>query len=285
MEYISKNSKNSDSDFETINNSNSIKNKNIISQIYYKKINVSLPRINSKKLKEKRSMSQIRNIKLSHNIKNNDFNTINNVSRGKIRIKLSKNSIGNIKSKNKYLINDSDIKNYVFNTQLKVPYYMKFHKDLMKENEKKQLKKTIESNMKLKEDKKEEEEEIKEKKDFNKKQSLSDYIKLRKEELIFNKEYHKQKMKEDVKNLIKNELKTAKKKLKINEKEDNNNLNVKPIWKKKLERYKCISYQNPLLQVNQPGNVQYVVKDGDLMYQLFQDGFELCNNKRYQIQY
>ena len=35
MEYKSKNSKNSDSDFETINNSNSIKNKNIISQIYY----------------------------------------------------------------------------------------------------------------------------------------------------------------------------------------------------------------------------------------------------------
>ena len=58
-----------------------------------------------------------------------------------------------------------------------------------------------------------------------------------------------------------------------------------------LKVYLCILHiflfvlSNPLLQVNQPGNVQYVVKDGDLMYQLFQDGFELCNNKRYQIQY
>ena len=88
-----------------------------------------------------------------------------------------------------------------------------------------------------------------------------------------------------MKNLLKLELKNAKIKLNIEQKESGINIKEKPIWLKKLERYNCLSYQNPLLQVNQLGNVESLVKDGELMYQLFQDGFELCNNKKYQIHY
>ena len=122
-------------------------------------------------------------------------------------------------------------------------------------------------------------------KEFTGKQSLNDYLKLIREDIKFNKAYHKKSLKDDVKNLLKLELKNAKKKLNIEQKESGINIKEKPIWLKKLERYNCLSYQNPLLQVNQLGNVESLVKDGELMYQLFQDGFELFNNKKYQIHY
>ena len=122
-------------------------------------------------------------------------------------------------------------------------------------------------------------------KEYTGKQSLNDYLKLIREDIKFNKAYHKKSLKDDVKNLLKLELKNAKKKLNIEQKESGINIKEKPIWLKKLEIYNCLSYQYPLLQVNQLGNVQSLVKDGELMHQLFQDGFELCNNKRYQIHY
>jgi hypothetical protein len=144
---------------------------------------------------------------------------------------------------------------------------IRFNRELSSENLKDKMKK-----IKL--------EKIKEKKEFN----IYEQIKQIQEDIKYKKDYKKRGMEPEIKNILKNELEEAKEKLKIKDKLNINKFKI-PIIEKKLARYKCISYQNPLLQVNQPGNVQYVVKDGDLMYQLFQDGFELCNNKRYQIQY
>ena len=185
-----------------------------------------------------------------------------------------------------HLINNSNYKGYIFNSKLKVPNLKRFHYQLMKNNEEKQKKKITDIYKIFDNKPKQEENKIETfDKEFTGKQSLNDYLKLIREDIKFNKAYHKKSLKDDVKNLLKLELKNAKKKLNIEQKESGINIKEKPIWLKKLERYNCLSYQNPLLQVNQLGNVESLVKDGELMYQLFQDGFELCNNKKYQIHY
>ena len=51
----------------------------------------------------------------------------------------------------------------------------------------------------------------------------------------------------------------------------------------KLEKYRFISSQNPILQLNQPGTVPYLVNNGEILYKLFQEGNDECN-KRYNIE-
>ena len=275
-----------DSNSDSININNSINCYNLSLYKHRNKSYFNLPKIKSTpNIKQQgTSMPRARNIKSNlkqSNIK--DYNTID-TSEKKIRKKLMKNFFGS-KSSNQ-IINNSDNIGYIFNSKLKVPDLKRFHYQLMRQNEEKQKKKVTDIfkliyNQPTKEENKIETLD----KEYTGKQSLNDYLKLIREDIRFNKAYHKKTLKDDVKNLLKNELNNAKKKLKIEKKESNKYLNQKPIWLKKLERYNCLSYQNPLLQVNQLGNVQSLVKDGELMHQLFQDGFELCNNKRYQIHY
>jgi len=276
------------SNFEIINHSNFIKNYNLSLNLNHTKSYINLPKINSiSNLHDKKS--------LSNKKKEKEYYTINNRAK-KVTMKLEKKINFRNNSQKKCLNNYSDIKKYLFYSQLKLPNLRKFHKELMKENKEKQKTKSIEVNKKNEdnniiknENKEEEEKEVEKKfeKEFTGKQSLSEYLKLRKADLIFNKSYHKKEMNEELKILLKKEIKKAKKKLKIKNKELelNDNIKQKPIWLKNIEKYNCISYQNPLLQVNQPGNVQLLVKDGELMYQLFQDGFEICDNKRYKVHY
>ncbi len=275
-----------DSNSDSINNNNSINYYNLSLDKHHNKSYVNLPKINSSSnIKEQHStITKLRNIKsINKKLNIKDYNTID-TSEKKIRKKLMKNFFGS-KSSNQ-IINNSDNIGYIFNSKLKVPDLKRFHYQLMRQNEEKQKKKVTDIfkiiyNQPTKEENKIETLD----KEYTGKQSLNDYLKLIREDIRFNKAYHKKTLKDDVKNLLKNELNNAKKKLKIEKKESNKYLNQKPIWLKKLERYNCLSYQNPLLQVNQLGNVQSLVKDGELMHQLFQDGFELCNNKRYQIHY
>ena len=275
-----------DSNSDSINNNNSINYYNLSLDKHHNKSCVNLPKINSSSnIKEQHStITRLRNIKSNNkqiNIK--DYSTID-TSEKKIRKKLMKNFFGS-KSSNQ-IINNSDNIGYIFNSKLKVPDLKRFHYKLMRQNEEKQKKKVTDTFNLIYNKQNNEENKIETfDKEYTGKQSLNDYLKLIREDIRFNKAYHKKTLKDDVKNLLKHELKNAKKKLKIEKKESNKNLNQKPIWLKKLERYNCLSYQNPLLQVNQLGNVQSLVKDGELMHQLFQDGFELCNNKRYQIHY
>ena len=282
MEYKTiKNDSNSDSI-----KSNSINYYNLSLNKRHNKSYCDLPKINSiSNIKHQgTSISKVRNIKSSKKIINKqDYNTID-TSEKKIRTKLMKNYFGS-KSTN-HLINNSNYKGYIFNSKLKVPNLKRFHYQLMKNNEEKQKKKITDIYKIFDNKPKQEENKIETfDKEFTGKQSLNDYLKLIREDIKFNKAYHKKSLKDDGKNLLKLELKNAKKKLNIEQKESGINIKEKPIWLKKLERYNCLSYQNPLLQVNQLGNVESLVKDGELMYQLFQDGFELCNNKKYQIHY
>ena len=275
-----------DSNSDSINNNNSINYYNLSLDKHHNKSYVNLPKINSSSnIKEQHStITKLRNIKsINKKLNIKDYNTID-TSEKKIRKKLMKNFFGS-KSSNQ-IINNSDNIGYIFNSKLKVPDLKRFHYQLMRQNEEKQKKKVTDIfkliyNQPTKEENKIETLD----KEYTGKQSLNDYLKLIREDIRFNKAYHKKTLKDDVKNLLKNELNNAKKKLKIEKKESNKYLNQKPIWLKKLERYNCLSYQNPLLQVNKLGNVESLVKDGELMHQLFQDGFELCNNKRYQIHY
>ncbi len=275
-----------DSNSDSININNSINCYNLSLYKHRNKSYFNLPKIKSTpNIKQQgTSMPRARNIKSNlkqSNIK--DYNTID-TSEKKIRTKLMKDFFGS-KSSNQ-LFNDSDNIGYIFNTKIKVPNLKRFHCQLMKQNEEKQKKKVTDIFNIIYNKPKQEENKIEiVDKEFTGKQSLNEYLKLIREDMKFNKAYHKKSLKDDVKILLKNELNNAKKKLKIEKNEPIKNLNEKPIWLKKLERYNCLSYQNPLLQVNKLGNVESLVKDGELMYQLFQDGFELCNNKRYQIHY
>ena len=241
-----------DSNSDSINNNNSINYYNLSLDKHHNKSYVNLPKINSSSnIKEQHStITKLRNIKSNlkqSNIK--DYNTID-TSEKKIRTKLMKDFFGS-KSSNQ-LFNDSDNIGYIFNSKLKVPDLKRFHYQLMRQNEEKQKKKVTDIfkiiyNQPTKEENKIETLD----KEYTGKQSLNDYLKLIREDIRFNKAYHKKTLKDDVKNLLKNELNNAKKKLNIEQKESGLNIKEKPIWLKKLERYNCLSYQNPLLQVNQ----------------------------------
>ena len=90
-------------------------------------------------------------------------------------------------------------------------------------------------------------------------------------------------MEENIKNILKSELHIAKEKLKIKEK-TNNKFKI-PLIKQKLSRYKYISYQNPILEINEHGTLPTYIKDGKLMYKLFYDSSENCNRKKYKVHF
>ena len=120
-------------------------------------------------------------------------------------------------------------------------------------------------------------------KEKNKEFNIYEQIKQIQEDIKYKKEYKKKGMEENIKNILKSELHIAKEKLKIKE-EKNNKLRI-PLIKQKLSKYKYISYQNPILEINEYGTLPTYIKDGKLMYQLFYDSSENCNRKKYKVHF
>ena len=112
--------------------------------------------------------------------------------------------------------------------------------------------------------------------------NLNDYLQKRKEDLLFMKQYPQRWPSEEAKNLVKKELKDIKIKKNIKSQSDNKKFQKRLVLQK-LEKYRFISSQNPILQLNQPGTVPYLVNNGEILYKLFQEGNDECN-KRYNIE-
>ena len=168
----------------------------------------------------------------------------------------------------------------------KIPKTSIFHKNLMAENQKicsnRFNKELFMEKLKNKMEKEDIENKIQEK-EKNKEFNIYEQIKQIQEDIKYKKEYKKKGMEENIKNILKSELHIAKEKLKIKE-EKNNKLRI-PLIKQKLSKYKYISYQNPILEINEYGTLPTYIKDGKLMYKLFYDSSENCNNKKYKVHF
>ena len=168
----------------------------------------------------------------------------------------------------------------------KIPKTSIFHKNLMAEN--KQIcssrfnKELFIENLK---DSIEKENFYKKIEEKDKKKCFNIYEQIQEiqDDLKYKKEYKKKGMEENIKNILKSELHFAKQKLKIKEKK-NNKFKI-PLIKQKLSRYDYISYQNPILEINEYGTLATYIKDGKLMYKLFYDSSENCNRKKYKVHF
>ena len=268
-----------------------IEDENQLNKRIYSERNIKTEENHKEKLPKYYTISTEENN--SSQINNNKSNILSSSS----QIQTLPNPSYDIKSLNSYITNipkhsSAQIKSvptFFFNTQLKVPDLRKFHTNIMENSERsyviKKLQEEIEDRENfLNEIKKEEEEKKKnikkEKKDeFN--GNLNDYLKKRNEELIFMKEYPQKWPSQEAKDLVKEELKKVKSKYNLENNLKKNN-NQKRLVLQKLEKYRFISYQNPLLQLNQPGTVPYLVNNGEMLYKLFEEGNNECN-KRYNF--
>ena len=202
---------------------------------------------------------------------------------------------------NKYKISKSHSQKLLslnFRNMKKIPNLFQFHQNLMSKNYDSYYKRLTEdlnqiNNMKLEsielnsfynnESKKYFEDNEKKEEKKLPYLNLINYLKGRSNKFQFEKEYNKKNIDEDIKNIIKEEL------FKANKKIPKSKINIinkkKPLFLQKIEKDKCIQIQNPLLEINQIGNLPEMVDDGDLMFKLFKSGFEKCNDNKYKINY
>jgi len=285
--------------------------------------NEELLKINkNKKNKKAKITSLLSNIRLDSSYKKNSHIQSNsNISLNSMNIKNKFNkskSTNKLYNKNSIMIRSNNInfekQNRIVNLSnshsqkslslnfrnlLKIPNLFQFHQSLMSKNFNSYYKRLSEdindiNNLKLNSfennsfHKKEDNKQI----DNNKEEknlknlpyiNLINYLKGRSKKFQFEKEYNKKIIDKDIKNIIKEELYFA------NEKIKKPKINIitkrKPYFLQSLEKDKCIGVQNPLLEINQIANLPEMVDDGDLMFKLFNSGFEKCNNKKYKIKY
>ena len=190
---------------------------------------------------------------------------------------------------NKFLSSDGShrkrrnikIPKFFFNTELKVPELRMFHQNVMENNERsfvnKFLKKEIIEKEKFLEELKNDVKKEKEIESFKSKGHI-DLNKIR-ENYFFKKEYPQRWASEEAKKILKKQIKEVKFRRKINNNDNNTKKNNKRLVIQKLERYKFISYQDPILQINKSGSVPFLINNGEILYKLFQQGNKLNINK------
>ena len=99
------------------------------------------------------------------------------------------------------------------------------------------------------------------------------------ENYFFKKYYPQRWASEEAKKILKKQIKEVKFRRKINNNDNNIRKNNKRLVIQKLERYKFISYQDPILQINKSGSVPFLINNGEILYKLFQQGNKLNINK------
>ena len=177
---------------------------------------------------------------------------------------------------------------YILTPKIKIPDLGKFHKKIMFNN-KRSFKYRIETdNLKnnIKEDNNEklkEIEKIKLKEDFDSnKYNLSTYLEVNKKYNKFLKQYPQKSFDDEIKIIVKKEIETIKEKRKKNKFRHSCDIPKKKdrVCIQKLEKFNFITFNNPIIQLNQSGSVPLVVDDGVIMYKIFKDTVSDCN-KRY----
>lgn len=228
----------------------------------------------------------------------NSKSAIKLLNKNPINIRPNKINFENINNKSKiYKSHSQKLLSLNFRNIIKIPNLFQFHQNLMSKNynsyykrlsdDLNQINNTKPDSIELNsfynnENKKNIDDKNKEEKKLPY-LNLINYLKGRSNKFQFEKEYNKKNIDEDIKNIIKEELYKANKKI------PRTKLNIikkkKPFFLQSLEKDKCIQIQNPLLEINQLGNLPEMVDDGDLMFKLFKSGFEKCNEKKYKINY
>jgi hypothetical protein len=99
------------------------------------------------------------------------------------------------------------------------------------------------------------------------------------ERLKYDNEYKK--VDEDIKEMIKDEIMDAQVKLKRKP----INLcavkgGVRPLYLKKMDKYRYLSTMNEIRQLNQISNSSAIIKDGNVMIKLINDAFNLFRNQK-----
>ena len=114
---------------------------------------------------------------------------------------------------------------------------------------------------------------------FGPRTNIVSIIRARMERLKYDNEYKK--VDEDIKEMIKDEIMDAQVKLKrkpINlcaVKEG-----VRPLYLKKMDKYRYLSTMNEIRQLNQISNSSTIIEDGNVMMKLINDAFNLFKNQK-----
>ena len=106
-------------------------------------------------------------------------------------------------------------------------------------------------------------------------------IRAKMERLKMDDDYEK--VKPELRELVKDELMIAEVKLKIKPKKIKVGVfnQSKPF--KKLEKFKYLSQKNEIIQLNRNGNTPMVIKDDQIIYNLFDDAYRIFKEKKYQV--
>ena len=241
---------------------------------------------------------------LSFNFSQSSYNNVHNktVSNRILNFDKRKFFNNNYSTKNSFSVTSLNDINELFPkyflNNLKVPKLRNFHNKIMNNNErsvKLTLKKIENENKKEKENNSKNEtlnnlKEIKKnklKEEFDThKYNLENFLEINKKDNKFLRQYPQKSFDDDIKKIVRNELETIKNKRKnrfrysceIPKKKN------KRICIQKLERYNFITFNNPIIQLNQSGSVPYVVNDCEIMHKLFKYTVNNCN-KRYNKTY
>ena len=180
---------------------------------------------------------------------------------------------------------------YIFSPKIKIPNLGDFHKKLMFNNQRsfkyrinnEKIKNIIPKDKEDKNEKLKEIDNIKLKEDFDSnKYNLSSYLEANKNNNKFLNQYPQKSFDDEIKIIVKKELEVIKSKRKKNKFRHSCEIPKKNdrVCIQKLEKVNFITYNNPIIQLNQSGSVPLFVEDGVIMYKLFKDTVTECN-KRY----
>ena len=112
---------------------------------------------------------------------------------------------------------------------------------------------------------------IKLKEDFDSnKYNLSTYLEVNKKYNKFLKQYPQKSFDDEIKIIVKKEIETIKAKRKKNKFRHSCDIPKKKdrVCIQKLEKFNFITFNNPIIQLNQSGSVPLVVDDGVIMYKI-----------------
>lgn len=114
---------------------------------------------------------------------------------------------------------------------------------------------------------------------FGPRNNIVSVIRAKMERLKYDNEYKK--VDQDIKEMIKDEIMDAQVKLKrkpINL--SNIKDGIKPLYLKKMDKYRYLSTMNKINQLNQISNSSVLIKDGNVMMKLINDAFDLFRSKK-----
>ena len=114
---------------------------------------------------------------------------------------------------------------------------------------------------------------------FGPKTNIVSVLRAKMERLKYDNEYKK--VDEAIKEMIKDEIMDAQVKLK---RKPINLCTVKggvrPLYLKKMDKYRYLSTMNEIRQLNQISNSSAIIKDGNVMIKLINDAFNLFRNQK-----